>query len=447
MCGIIGVTSKSNNASLLVYEGLTHLQHRGQDSAGICTQSKSVKKHGLVKNIFSENDITDLMTNTSIGHVRYGTNSNHDSNTIQPIFQNNVFLVHNGNIINTDEIMSITGNSFTSDSAYILDLFHFKLREYKEITYENIFEIVHFMMKTLKGSYSVLLLIHGFGMVVFRDIYGIRPLIYGKKANDYVVCSESSVIDLLEFQKVRDVKNGEIIVFEEGHMPRFRKCDIKGGYYPCLFEYIYFARIDSVIDNISIYDARYKMGQLLGIKINKLQLNDIDIIVYVPESSVIFALGVQDTLQLPLQCGFVKNNYVERTFIMQNDKLINKNIKRKVNGVYNVLNGKNVLIVDDSIVRGNTCSHIVYLAKKNGAKKIYFGSGAPPVLYENHYGIYIPEQNQLIAYNRNYNDIADIIGVNRVIYNDLYEIVNVLKQMNPTLDGFETSMFNNIHLY
>jgi len=447
MCGIIGVTSKTNNASLLVYEGLTHLQHRGQDSAGICTQLKSVKKHGLVKNVFSENDITDLMSNISIGHVRYGTNSNHDFDTIQPIFQEDIFLVHNGNIINTQDITNITGNSFNSDSAYILDLFHFKLREYKQISYNIIFEIVGFIMKILKGSYSVLLLINGFGIICFRDIYGIRPLIYGKKGNDYIICSESSVIGLLEFQTVRDIKPGETIIFQEGQMPRFKKCEIKHGLYPCLFEYIYFARIDSAIDNISIYDARYKMGQLLGNKIKNLQINDIDIIVYVPDSSVIFALGVQESLKLPLQCGFVKNNYIERTFIMKNDKLINKNIKRKVNGVYNVLNGKNILIIDDSIVRGNTCSHIVYLAKKNGAKKIYFGSGAPPVLYDNRYGIYIPKQNELIAHNRSHEDIADIIGVNKVIYNDLNEVINTLKIMNPTLDGFETSMFNNIHLY
>lgn len=374
-------------------------------------------------------------------------NSNHDLNTIQPIYQNGIYLVHNGNIINTDDITNITGNSFTSDSAYILDLFNFKLSEYEQISYTVIFEIVSFIMKTLKGSYSVLLLIDGFGIICFRDVYGIRPLIYGKKGNDYMVCSESSVIDLLEFQIVRDIKPGETIVFEENQMPRFHNCDIRHGVYPCLFEYIYFARIDSVIDNISVYDARYKMGQLLGNKIKNLQINDIDTIVYVPESSVIFALGVQESLQLPIQCGFVKNNYIERTFIMKNDKLINKNIKRKVNGVYNVLNGKNILIIDDSIVRGNTCSHIVYLAKKNGAKKIYFGSGAPPVLFDNRYGIYIPKQNELIAYNRSYEDIADVIGVNRVIYNDLSEVVNTLKQLNPTLNGFETSMFNNIHLH
>lgn len=446
MCGIIGVTSKSNNASLLVYEGLTHLQHRGQDSAGISTQNKVVKKHGLVKNVFNEDELNQLASYMSIGHVRYGTNSNHDINTIQPIYKDGIFLVHNGNINNTQDITNITGNTFTSDSAYILDLFYFKLREYKEISYDIIFEVVSFIMKSLKGSYSILLLINGFGMVCFRDIYGIRPLIYGKRGNDYIVCSESSVIDLLEFQLVRDIKPGEIIVFEESEMPRFHRSGSKYGLYPCLFEYIYFARIDSVIDNISIYDARYKMGQLLGNKIKNLKINDIDTIVYVPDSSIIFALGVQESLQLPLQCGFVKNNYIERTFIMKNDKLINKNIKRKVNGIYNILNGKNILIIDDSIVRGNTCSHIVYLAKKNGAKKVYFGSGSPPVLYDNRYGIYIPKQNELIAHNRSNEDVADIIGVNKVIYNDLNEVVNTLKQMSPTLDGFETSMFNNIHL-
>ncbi len=444
MCGIIGITCKHNSSSVLVYEGLTHLQHRGQDSAGICTENQVIKDHGLVKDIFHEEDISTLTSSVSLGHVRYSTNASFNKDNIQPIWKNDIFLVHNGNIVNEDEIKKITNTENCSDSSYILDLFNQKLMEYKEINYENIFQTVGYMMQILKGSYCVIILIKDFGMICFRDIFGIRPMIYGKKGKDYVVCSESSVIELLDYQIVRDVKPGEVIVFEKDKMPRFhlyKDCKL----FPCLFEFIYFARIDSIIDNISIYDARFKMGFLLGEKIKK-NIYDIDSIVYVPDSSLIFALGVQESLKKPIQNGFVKNNYIDRTFIMKNDQIINKNIKRKINGVKTVLQNKNILIVDDSIVRGNTCSHIVFLAKKAGANKIYFGSGAPQILYKNRYGIYIPDKEALIAYNRSNSNIADIIGVERVVYNDLYEIVNVLKQMNKNIDGFETSMFNNIHL-
>jgi amidophosphoribosyltransferase len=447
MCGIIGIFNKDVNASAHVYEGLNHLQHRGQDSAGICNDKNiCIKNYGLVKNIFEESDINSLESKMSIGHVRYATNPNYDESNIQPILRNDISICHNGNIINTDEIETITNIHNESDSAYILDLFVHILAN-NNYTYENIFEVCDVMIKTLKGSYSVIIMIKDFGIICLRDKFGIRPLIYGKNSTNFIISSESCAIELLGYHTIRDVYPGEIIVFENKQMPRFYRTK-ESKSYPCLFEYIYFSRNDSVIEEISVYESRYKLGYMLGEKIKKSNIySNIDIIVPVPDTSMIFGLGLQDSLKLPLQNGFVKNNYIDRTFIMKDNLIINKNIKRKINGIKYVMMNKNVLIVDDSIVRGNTSSHIVQLAKASGAKNTYFASGSPRILYPNIYGIYIPSKEQLIAVNRTDEDISDIIGAKKVIFNDLYEVVNCLKQINPKIDGFETSMFNNIHHY
>lgn len=452
MCGIIGLISKNTDVPLKLYEGLTFLQHRGQDSAGICNEEECIKGDGLVKTVFQEDSISKLISNIGIGHVRYGTTGNFDSDTIQPlfnrVFNRNIYLCHNGHIMNTDELSTLFEiDEYKSDSELLLKVFVMKLQQQSSITEQAIFDICIELMKVVKGSYSILMLIEGFGMICFRDIFGIRPLCYGISGNDYLVASESVVLDVLDFQIARDVKPGEIIIFEkEQQKPRFMQ--FQGAkLYPCLFEYIYFARIDSVLSDISIYDARYKLGELLGEKIKSIQINDIDVIIPVPETSLIFALGLQSSLNVKMQYGLVKNSYIERTFIMKDDKIIKKNIKRKLNVVQSVMQNKNVLIVDDSIVRGNTSMHIVSLAKQAGANKIYFGSGSPPILHPNNYGIYIPERDKLVAVNRSFRDIADVLGASRVIYNDLIEVVNCLKNMNSQLDGFETSMFNNLHLF
>ena len=449
MCGILGIVSKSNDIPIKLYEGLTYLQHRGQDSSGICNENECIKKNGLVKDVFNESELQSLFSNIGMGQVRYGTNGSFKNTNIQPLInekgKNRISLVHNGNIQNIKKLREILKMSDTielGDSELILELFSNELSKYDNYNYNDIFDIISKMMRILEGSYCIIIIIKGYGLITFRDIYGIRPLVYGKKDNDYIISSESVVLDILEYQLIRDINPGEIILFEKNELPRFHQYN-KSSLHPCLFEYIYFARIDSVLDEISIYNARFEIGKLLGEKIKKqFDTKDIDMIVPVPDTSYIFALGLQETLQKKIQNGFVKNSYIDRTFIMKDNKIINKNIKRKINAVKSILEGKNILIVDDSIVRGNTSSHLIFLAKNAGAKKIYLASGSPQVLYPNNYGIYIPDKEYLIAVNRTNKEIADVIGATRVIYNDLYEIVNCLKGLNPKIDGFEVSMFN-----
>ena len=451
MCGILGILDSQETCSIKLFEGLSFLQHRGQDSVGISNGSLCIKKPGLVKNSFNHNELQSLNSKYGIGHVRYRTNGDVNDSTIQPlvgIISNlNVSLCHNGNVNNIDYISKIIQNDkLNSDSEYILQLFIKKLSEFHDVNYDNIVSSCKFIIDNLVGSFSILILIENYGIISFRDKFGIRPLIYGANTGSYIISSESVVLDILNYTSVRDVYPGEIIVLEKDGLPRFSKTK-NSSLNPCLFEYIYFSRIDSIIDGISVYNARYQLGILLGDRIKKMNIKDIDIIVPVPDSSLIFALGLQECLDIKVQYGLVKNPYVDRTFIMKENNIINKSIKRKINAVKSIMIGKNVLIVDDSIVRGNTSSHIVNLVKNAGAKQIYFASGAPPILYPNKYGIYIESQKELIAVNRTCKDIADVIGCNEVIYNDLEEITNCLKKMNPDINGFEVSMFNNKHLF
>lgn len=452
MCGILGIISKTNNIPIKMYEGLTYLQHRGQDSSGICNEKFCIKNNGTVKDVFDEKKLDNLKSDFCIGHVRYRTAGSFTKNSIQPLIiesnETRISLSHNGNITNLEYIENIIGkkNNMT-DSMLLLELFYFKFKESQfKKTYENIFDIVEFIIKNITGSYSVLIIIKDFGMITFRDRFGIRPLVYGINNSDYIISSESVVVDILGFDLIRDVKPGEIILFEKDRYPRFHIFN-NSSLYPCLFEYIYFARIDSVLNGISIYEARYKLGKLLGEKIKRMEINDIDMIIPVPDTSLIFGLGLQEELNVNLKYGLVKNSYIDRTFIMKDDKIINKSIKRKLNLVKNIIANKNILIVDDSVVRGNTSKHIVQLAKNAGAKKVYMASGAPPILFPNKYGIFIESKKELIAVDRTFKDIADIIGCNEIIYNDLDEIINCLIDMNNEIKGFETSMFNDVHLF
>jgi amidophosphoribosyltransferase len=461
MCGIFGCFENNcDNISVLMYEGLTSLQHRGQDSCGISTSKYSVKGKGLVRDVFTTEKLSSINDYCGIGHVRYATSgtsvkedrTNMERKTIQPFIIDSddnfprISMCHNGNL------KKINGNLIEeniSDSWLIIDEFKSKLKELclndkSQINIDVIWSVIEYLYKILEGSYTLLFIIDGFGMIAIRDRYGIRPLSYGMNNSSYVVSSETCAINTVGYSVTRDIRPGESIFFEKGKMPVFRKTTMRTSLSPCLFEYIYFSRSDSVVDEINIYNARYSIGCLLGKHIDTLEWSkNIDIIVPVPDSSFPFALGVQSILNKPLHQGLIKNTYIERTFIMENEKLIQKNVKRKLNVNQSIVSGKNVLIVDDSIVRGNTSRHIVSLLKSSFAKNVYFSSGAPPILYPNHYGIYIPTNKELIASGRNISDVADIIGAKEVVYNDLSHILHCLKKINPLIENFETSMFES----
>ena len=459
MCGIIGIFSPtpSNNIQYSVFEGLFSLQHRGQDSFGIASDSYIVKHNGLVKNLSDHSELSKLNSNMCIGHVRYATNG--VLNDIQPyynLFPSRITLCHNGNITNIKKLQSILKTNFNvdyvsdSDSEYILTLFCIKLYQYirsnqSSIDSKSVTEVCNYLQETLEGSFCIIILIQNYGMVVVRDKLGIRPLIYGKKHEQYIVSSESCALSLLNFEIIRDVKAGETIIFKNGNdSPIFHQYS-NSNLTPCLFEYLYFSRPDSILDNVSVYNARIDIGKLMGYKLKKLfNCNEIDYIIPVPDTSMTFCIGIQEVINKPIREGFIKNKYVDRTFIMKDNQVIAKNVRRKLTANEIIFRDKVVLILDDSIVRGNTSRHIIKTARNCGAKKIYFGSCSPVVKNTNQYGIYIPTKEELVSYNRNEEKIREEIGVDHLIYNDLEDIKKIIKSYNPTIYDFETSMFRGM---
>ena len=458
MCGIIGIHDTRINQKIPydIFEGLISLQHRGQDSTGIANQTRMIKKEGLVKNSFNYEELDTLISNCGIGHVRYTTNGTKDG--CQPLycpFPRRITLCHNGNITNVEEIRNILRQDFgmitnsQSDSQLLLYLYSSKLYQFliknNHNLNANILENVsNYIHDTVCGSFCITLIIEHYGMIVIRDKNGIRPLIWGGSNTYTIICSESAALNILGYEILRDVAPGETIIFENnGRIFTFRNEYAMAT--PCLFEYIYFARSDSTIDKINVLEARIIMGNLLGKKIKRLfESNeglDIDVIVPVPDTSVTFVNGIQDILQKPMRHGLIKNRYIDRTFIMKSCQTIKTNIKRKITGNNKVFKDKSVLIVDDSIVRGNTSKHIVNLVRRYNARKIYFASCSPVVRNTNVYGINIPTREELISFQSSENDIRDYLGVDYLIYNDLDDIVCELKKMNTTLDGFEISMF------
>lgn len=458
MCGIVGIHCSENTNQIIyeIFEGLMALQHRGQDSVGIATTNRTVKRPGLVKYAFQHDDLTPLKDQMAIGHVRYATNGVADN--IQPLYKSiptRITLCHNGNIINVSEIKAILQDKYRitlnteSDSELLLVLFSAKLHELlcntekdTKINSQMIHEVSAYLHEVLHGSFCLLIMIQDYGLIAIRDKFGIRPFVWGKKDNKYIVASESVCLNLLNYSTLRDVRPGETIVFEnEGRDPvfyQYKETHLR----PCLFEYIYFARADSAIEDISVHHARILIGQLLGKKmLKKWDCSQIDVIVPVPDTSITFANGIQDIIHKPLREGYIKNRYIDRTFIMENNKMIQQNIKRKLSGIEHVFKNKNVLIVDDSIVRGNTSKHIIQIARSYGAKTIYFASCAPVVKETNQYGIYIPTREELVSFERTEEQIRELINVDYLIYNDLDKITEELKTLNCQIDGFETSMF------
>jgi len=470
MCGIVGATSNDGEpiASLII-NGLNMIQHRGQDSTGIYTLDKdtfhSQKGIGLVNDVYTKDNIQHLTGKMGIGHVRYSTAGSISLEETQPLYINSPYriaLAHNGNLTNIEELRYILQkNNHTintdSDSELLLNIFSLELQKKnnKLDIKESLFDAIRNVMKICQGSFSALLLIHEVGMIAFRDSYGIRPILYGIKQNNsdnpnYLFASESVVLDNSNYLLVRDLHPGECIYINPQN-ELFSKILIQERPSPriCLFEYIYFARADSIMDGILVYQARINMGEKLAYKMKSCHsdiINDIDSVMPVPETSRAAALCVASILEKPFRDGFIKNSYSTRTFIMPEQKIRKKSLRMKFNTIKSEFFGRNVLIIDDSIVRGNTSIQLIQMAREAGAKKVYFGSLAPPIRYRNLYGIDLPNTNDLVAHNKKEDEIAELLGADRVFFNDLECVVNSCKTLNPKIEVFETSCFDNFYL-
>jgi len=466
MCGVVGVVSKSE-VSPMIYDALTVLQHRGQDAAGIatCHQDKFHlrKQLGLVRDVFRDTHMIGLRGSMGIGHLRYPTAGSQDRELAQPMYVNSPYgisISHNGNLTNKDEISQILTDenlrflSTDSDSEVLLNVFAHELQKQgtSSPTQKEIFKAVRATHKRIRGAYSVIFMINGVGIVGFRDPFGIRPLIFGSRENDllgpdYMLASESTVLDTLGFNIIGDVEPGEaVFVNTEGEM--FREACIENPIHtPCIFEYVYLARPDAVIDNISVHKSRMRMGEALAEKINNLKPDhDIDVVIPIPESSTTSALQLANTLGIKYTEGFVKNRYIGRTFIMPFQEKREKSVRQKLNPIEFEFKNKVVLLVDDSIVRGTTSRQIIEMARTAGAKKVYFASASPPIRYQNVYGIDMAATTELIAHNRTEDEISELIGADWLIYQDLEDLIESAKYGNPSIQQFECSVFDGKYI-
>jgi len=461
MCGVIGIINKTEPVCTNIIYGLNMLQHRGSDSTGIMTLHNNTfyshKQLGKVNDVYNTENTKYLQGNIGIGHVRYCTMGQISVEQAHPLYTNTPYgiaLVHNGNLTNTHELLKIVEKEYrhinsSSDSEILLNLFAGLLPKKDIIDNNDIFNVVENIMELCKGSFSVIIMMNKVGLVTFRDKNGIRPLCYSNSNENYIISSESSAIDAIcNNNTIIDVLPGECVIIREGNMEKqiVAKDPILK---PCIFEYIYFARPDTTMNNILVYDARIKMGEALAKKIMRQyanELNNIDVVMPVPETSRIYGLIISQILKKPYFEGFIKNHYISRTFIMPNQETRVNNIKMKLNTIKKEFDGKNILIIDDSIVRGNTSLQLIKMAKEAGVKKIYFGSIAPPIRYPNKYGIDIQKSEDLIAYNKTENEISNILGIEQVIYNDLQDIIYACCTLEPTITTFETSCFDGKYL-
>ena len=467
MCGILGVVAK-NAVNQVLYDGLLVLQHRGQDAAGIVTAEGATfhmhKGSGMVRDVFRTRNMRGLLGACGIGHTRYPTaGSAWSAAESQPFYVNSPFglvLGHNGNLTNTDQLKSdlfrqdLRHVNTNSDSEVLLNVLAHELQEsaanYK-LDPATIFAAVSGVHRRCRGAYAVVAMIAGYGLLAFRDPYGIRPLVYGKleteHGTEYLVSSESVALDTLGFQVVRDIAPGEaIFIDEDGHFYA-QQCALNPTLNPCIFEYVYLARPDSVMDGISVYETRLRMGESLADKIKREygQL-DIDVVIPIPDSSRPAAMQLANRLNLPYREGFIKNRYIGRTFIMPGQGVRRKSVRQKLNAIGMEFKGKNVMLVDDSIVRGTTSREIVQMAREAGARKVFFASAAPPVRFANVYGIDMPTRDELIATGRSDEEIAREIGADQLIYQDLSALIDDIRSVNPKVTSFEDSCFSGNYI-
>ncbi len=461
MCGLVGIVSDSP-VNQAIYDALTVLQHRGQDAAGIAVDDNGTlrtrKSKGLVRDVFHTRHMLRLRGNVGIGHVRYPTAGWSSSAEAQPFYVNSPYglcLAHNGNLTNAEELKTLLVTqdrrhiNTGSDTEALLNVFADELQHQKgkNLTPEAVFAAVAGVHRRCRGGYAVIVMIIGHGLVAFRDSHGIRPICLGRRDNDHggdhMVASESVAIDALGFEFERDIEPGEAVFIQTDGTLHRQQCVPRAGYTPCLFEYVYFARPDSIIDGISVYKSRLRMGEALADKIlSEDPTHDIDVVIPIPDSSRSSALQVAHRLGVKYREGFIKNRYIGRTFIMPGQELRHKSVRQKLNAIDLEFRGKNVLLVDDSIVRGTTSRQIIEMARDAGAKRVYFASASPPVRFPNVYGIDMPSVRELVAANRTEDEICKYIGADRLIYQDLDDLISSACYDNSDIVAFDASCFS-----
>lgn len=462
MCGIIGIVAR-NNVNQDLFDGLTVLQHRGQDAAGMVTSDNARlilrKDNGYVRDVFHTRHMLKLQGNMGIGHVRYPTAGCSSSAEAQPFYVNSPYgitLAHNGNLTNVKQLREdlfrddLRHINTDSDSEVLLNVLAHELQQKGKLRadVEDVFAAVERVHERCRGAYAAVAMITGYGIVGFRDPHGIRPLVYGKRetkdGTEYMFASESVALSALGFELVRDVAPGEAVFIRRKDVTAHsRLCAKNTTYAPCIFEYVYFARPDSIMDDVSVYKSRLRMGTKLAKKIRRLRPDhDIDVVMPIPDTSRTSALQLANELGVIYREGFIKNRYIGRTFIMPGQKQRKKSVTQKLNAIELEFKGKNVLLVDDSIVRGTTSQQIIEMARAAGANKVYFASAAPPVRYPNVYGIDMPSVNELIGHNRNEEEITQEIGADWLVYQDLEDLIDAVKKGNPNIKQFDCSCFN-----
>jgi amidophosphoribosyltransferase len=467
MCGILGVVARSP-VNQLLYDGLLLLQHRGQDAAGIVTSERNSfhmhKAPGMVRDVFRTRNMRSLPGNMGIAHCRYPTaGSAFSSAESQPFYVNSPFgivLGHNGNLINSESLreeMFRTDRRHIntgSDSEVLVNVLAYELEKASvklRLEPQSIFAAVANVHRRLKGAYAVVAMIAGYGVLAFRDPFGIRPAVIGYNetpaGTEYMVASESVAIDALGFRVLRDIAPGEAVFIDEDGNFHSQQCARNASLNPCIFEYVYLARPDSLIDGASVYETRLNMGEKLAAKIRRDHRDlQVDVVIPIPDSSRPSALQLAAGLGVPYREGFVKNRYIGRTFIMPGQAVRSRSVRQKLNPMPMEFAGKNVLLVDDSIVRGTTSREIVQMARESGARKVFFASAAPPVRFPNVYGIDMPTRAELIAAHRSEAEVAREIGADALIYQDLEELKDAVRRANPRLVNFETSCFDGIYV-
>ncbi|GAB6049428.1 amidophosphoribosyltransferase [Hydrogenophilus islandicus] len=467
MCGVIGVVAEEP-VNQILYDGLLVLQHRGQDAAGIATGADGRfylhKGPGLVRDVFRTRNMRSLIGTWGIGHVRYPTAGDPcDVSEAQPFYVNSPFgilLAHNGNLTNAEALKAELFRTdrrhinTNSDSEVILNVLAHELQMNAtglELTDEAVFAAVRGVHRRCRGAYAVVAMIAGYGLLAFRDPFGIRPLVFGKRqgmrGTEWMVASESVALDVLGFERVRDVAPGEAILFSLDRGMRAEQCADRPMLASCLFEFVYLARPDSLLDGVSVYDARVKMGEKLATRFRALMPHEtVDVVIPVPDSSRPAAMEMAHRLGVPYREGFVKNRYIGRTFIMPGQAVRKKSVRQKLNVIEQEFAGKSVLIVDDSIVRGTTSREIVQMARDAGAKRVILASAAPPVRYANVYGIDMPTRSELIAAFRTDEEICQEIGADRILYQSLEDLKAAVRELNPEITHFEASCFDGHYI-